>query len=131
MCDNCSKYKAQLAYINNNVKRVCYVCHRKLNVDKIQQTDSFINKKTTIDRVARDPKRRRSTIVSEIKGDLLWKAPGKKWEKGWFAISDLVLYAHKGKKDPKAQLNIPLPGYSVCRPQAVSFSFLFFDVKIK
>ena len=97
VCDNCSKYKANLSY-NNTVKRVCYVCHRKLNIDKIQETDSYILKKTTIDRVARDPKRRRSTMVSEVNGDLVWKPPGKGWHKGWFAISDLVLFAHKGKK---------------------------------
>eukprot|EP00794_Sanderia_malayensis_P006103 gene6103-6807_t len=117
VCDNCSKYKARLAYTNNEVKRVCYVCHRKLNVDQTQQTDSYISKKTVIDRVARDPKRRRSTIVTEVKGELMWKAPGKKWDKGWFAISDMVLYAHKGRKDPNAQIAIPLPGYSVGRPQ--------------
>ena len=98
MCDNCSKFKAQLAYMNNTVKRVCYVCNKKINGDRLQETDSFIQKSKTLAQVNRDPKRRRSTLVTEIKGELTWKAPGKGWAKGYFSVSDMVLYVQKGKK---------------------------------
>ena len=84
--------------MNNTVKRVCYVCHKKLNADRLQETDSFIQKSFTLAQVNRDPKRRRSTLVTEMKGELMWKAPGKGWAKGYFSISDMVLYVQKGKK---------------------------------
>ena len=98
VCDNCSKYKAQLAYMNNTVKRVCYVCNQKLNAGKLQETNSYIQKSLTLQQVNRDPKRRRSTLVTEMKGELTWKAPGKGWAKGYFSISDMVLYVQKGRK---------------------------------
>ena len=84
--------------MNNTVKRVCYVCHKKLNADRLQETDSFIQKSLTLAQVNRDPKRRRSTLVTEIKGELTWKAPGKGWVKGYFSVSDMVLYVQKGRK---------------------------------
>jgi len=116
VCDNCSKFKAQLAYMNNTVKRVCYVCNKKINGDRIQESDSFVQKSKTLAQVNRDPKRRQSTLVTEVKGELTWKAPGKGWAKGYFIVSGMVLFVQKGKKDPKAQMTIPLPGYTVTRP---------------
>ena len=98
VCDNCSKYKAQLGYMNNTVKRVCYVCHKKLNADNLQETDSFIQKSVTLSKVNKDPKRRWSKMISEVKGELMWKPPGKGWTRGWFSVSDMVLYVQKGKR---------------------------------
>ena len=39
-----------------------------------------------------------STVVNQVKGYLKWKGPGKGWNRNYFALSDYVLYAHKGKK---------------------------------
>ena len=84
--------------MNNTVKRVCYVCHKKLNADNLQETDSFIQKSVTLSKVNKDPKRRWSKMISEVKGELTWKPPGKSWTRGWFSVSDMVLYVQKGKR---------------------------------
>ncbi|XP_046840202.1 FYVE, RhoGEF and PH domain-containing protein 4-like isoform X2 [Xenia sp. Carnegie-2017] len=102
LCGSCSSYKARLEYDDNKINRVCETCYNLLTKHQDKSGDGNV-------------KRKEKLIAELVLSDyLLYRNDNGKISKRWCVLKeDFTLYVYKAKKDVKAQIRIPLPGYKV------------------
>ncbi|XP_053377167.1 FYVE, RhoGEF and PH domain-containing protein 4-like isoform X3 [Mercenaria mercenaria] len=114
-CAKCSSRKAQLAYDNNQLNRVCQKCYELLKKGSVSSLELSTDSTPTSPKPAVQVcKIHKADEASVLSGYLNVMDKDHKWTKKWITVhDDFAMYFYKKHKDVAAIQTLPLPGHKV------------------